>query len=214
MNGTDSICEEMHRAWGRKAPVRIGRDPEHGAAVMIPVLDGPGGPEVLFEIRAGNVRQPGEVCFPGGGIEAGETPRETAVRETAEELMIRKKQVHVLSPMHEMAAHGGRTVWSYLAKIEGYGGTFDPEEVAETFTLPLSTLLSCAPEEYTVEQVQVRGEDYPYDLIPGGKNYPFRGAKRKAYFYRFEVKGREVVIWGMTASLLHEFLERFRKEFG
>ena len=35
MNSTDSMYERMHRAWGRKPPVRIDRDERRGAAVMI-----------------------------------------------------------------------------------------------------------------------------------------------------------------------------------
>ena len=211
-NKTEEKLEEMHRAWGRKAPVRIDRDLHRGAAVMILLVPGETGPEILFEIRAGNVAQPGEVCFPGGAIEEGETPREAAVRETAEELLVRKKDVRVLSPMHEMGAHGGRTVWSYLACLREYHGTFDPEEVAEVFTIPLAWFLDYTPEEHTVESVQVRGSDYPYRLIPGGEHYPFRGSKVKAYFYHCSVGGREIIIWGMTAKLLHEFIERYRKD--
>ncbi|MBQ7681922.1 MAG: hypothetical protein IJT31_06900, partial [Oscillibacter sp.] len=33
-------------------------------AVLCPLLDGPGGPELLYEVRAAGIRQPGEVCFP------------------------------------------------------------------------------------------------------------------------------------------------------
>ena len=37
--------------------------------------------QVLFEVRAAGISQPGEVCFPGGRIEPGETPEEAALRE-------------------------------------------------------------------------------------------------------------------------------------
>ena len=55
-------------------------------------------------------------------------------------------------------------------------------------------------------------EDFPFDLIPGGKSYPFRGSQTKAYVYRVPLKGKEIIIWGMTAKLLHEFVERYRRE--
>ena len=58
-------------------------------AVCIPLMPGPDGYEVLFEVRSANVKsQPGDVCFPGGRMEPGETPDETAVRETMEELLV------------------------------------------------------------------------------------------------------------------------------
>ena len=54
-------------------------------AVCIPLMPGPDGYEVLFEVRSANIKsQPGDVCFPGGRMEPGETPDETAVRETME----------------------------------------------------------------------------------------------------------------------------------
>ena len=38
---------------------------------------------VVFEVRAHTMRQqPGEISFPGGRLEKGETPAEAAVRET------------------------------------------------------------------------------------------------------------------------------------
>ena len=46
-------------------------------------------PHLLFEVRADTLdRQPGEVCFPGGHMESGETPAACALRETEEELSI------------------------------------------------------------------------------------------------------------------------------
>ena len=69
----------------------IGEHWAHHYAVILPVvdLDDGKGPQILYEVRASDLdRQPGEVCFPGGQIEAGETPLEAALRETEEELAI------------------------------------------------------------------------------------------------------------------------------
>ena len=52
-------------------------------AVLAPLVRVDGETHLLFEVRALHMRrQPGEVCFPGGQIEEGETPLEAAVRET------------------------------------------------------------------------------------------------------------------------------------
>ncbi len=59
-----------------------------GAAVLIPIVREKTGAAFLMEVRSQNVWQPGEICFPGGHIEAGETPIGTALRETKEELGI------------------------------------------------------------------------------------------------------------------------------
>ena len=43
-------------------------------AVLVPLVECPEGPSLLFEVRAETLdHQPGEVCFPGGGLEPGET---------------------------------------------------------------------------------------------------------------------------------------------
>lgn len=57
-----------------------------GYSVLMPFVTTENGDALLLEIRSDNVKQPGEICFPGGRIESGETPAETAVRETCEEL--------------------------------------------------------------------------------------------------------------------------------
>jgi len=55
----------------------------HGAVVGLRRDDG----RWLLIRRGPNVQlSPGGVCFPGGGIEIGETPRAAAVREIREEL--------------------------------------------------------------------------------------------------------------------------------
>jgi len=65
----------------------LGEHWSHHYAVILPVidLDDGKGPQILYEVRAQKLdRQPGEVCFPGGQIESGETPLEAALRETEE----------------------------------------------------------------------------------------------------------------------------------
>jgi 8-oxo-dGTP diphosphatase len=44
------------------------------------------GGKFLIIRRSQHVRSPGKFCFPGGGIEAGETEEQALVREFAEEL--------------------------------------------------------------------------------------------------------------------------------
>ena len=50
----------------------------------------------VFEKRAAGIRQPGDICFPGGKVEPGESLAECALRETEEEIGIRPSDIEVL----------------------------------------------------------------------------------------------------------------------
>lgn len=55
-------------------------------AVLMLFGEGPRGGELLLTERAHHMRShPGQVSFPGGGIDPGETPEDTALREAREE---------------------------------------------------------------------------------------------------------------------------------
>ena len=172
-------------------------------AVLIPLLELDGELQVLFEVRQAGIRQGGEICFPGGGIEPDESAEQAARRETIEELLIKPAQVEVLAPMHEMMGPGGVRVFSFLGVLHDYDGSYSGVEVDHIFTVPLSwfarhpAILS-QNNRLTLEM----GEDFPVELVPGGRDYPFRKIPKQHYFYRTEGG----VIWGMTAELLYHAL--------
>ena len=56
------------------------------AAVLVPLLISEGGLELLFTVRSSGLsNHAGQIAFPGGRLDAGETVEQAAVRETAEE---------------------------------------------------------------------------------------------------------------------------------
>ena len=136
-------------------------------------------------------------------MEVGETPQETAVRETAEELCLPVSGVEVIAPLFEQTGVGGGEVFSFLGLLHDYEDTRSPGEVAGTFVLPLAQLCAMEPLIHDDAMQPVLGEDFPFRLIPQGKDYPFRSVPRRFYFYETP----EGVIWGMTAELLHAVLE-------
>ena len=71
-------------------------------AVLVPVVEWNGKLHLLFEVRSDALRrQPGEVCFPGGRMEEGESPTQCALRETEEELAIPRARQSFLTKEEE-----------------------------------------------------------------------------------------------------------------
>ena len=170
-------------------------------AVMVPYL--PERDALLFEVRAGSLhRQPGEICFPGGRIERGETPIEAGLRETREELLVSRGQIEVIAPLDILLSPYHQVIHPHLIVLRDYKGTFSAGEVEETFSVSLTTLREIQPICYE-NTVSVGPSDahFPYYLI-GREDYPWGTSRYPVYFY--PVEGR--VIWGITARFIHNFL--------
>lgn len=184
-----------------RVPTLIGIEEYKKSAVVIPLIEKVDGSfDVLFQVRSGKLkRQPGEICFPGGGREAGETLKETAVREICEEMLIEASQVEVVAAM-DILVTPNMMVHPYLAILKNYQGTYSKDEVAEVFTVPLTFFMENKPEIYYNESKVVITEDtdLPLDRIPNGVNYRWAVGRYPVMFYDY--KGYN--IWGMTARIM------------
>lgn len=168
-------------------------------AVLIPLIEEDEELYILFEVRQTGIRQGGEICFPGGMVEENETAEEAAARETAEELLMPRENVEVIAPMHVMSGPGGAMISSCLGILHGYTGSFSKAEVDHVFTVPLSWFAKNPPRISDGAMAVETAEDFPYELLPGGRDYPWRKIPRRFYFYESEGG----VIWGITANLLY-----------
>ena len=86
--------DALRRRFGGHEPGLMGARREF--AVLCPLVEQPDGLHFLFEVRAADLPQGGEVCFPGGRKEPGETFIECALRETEEELAIPHSEITLL----------------------------------------------------------------------------------------------------------------------
>ena len=178
-------------------------------AVILPLveLDDGEGPQILYEVRAQKLdRQPGEVCFPGGQIEEGETPLEAALRETGEELGICPEDIEVAGEIITIGTRAGSQIHCFAGVISEE--TFEtmqvsPAEVDEVFTVPVEDLMNAEWEVYWNDLEEVPAEDFPYDRVTSGEAYNWK--KGKAPVPVFDVNGR--IIWGLTGRMTREFLE-------
>lgn len=174
----------------------------HGAAVLIPLVQTDEGLSIVLEVRTKTLDvQPGEVCLPGGGIEPGEDPRDTAIRETCEELLVSPTQIEMLGKLGTFEGPGGRRLHAFVGELTGYQGSFSPDEVDRTFTLPVAWLVEHEPECYQVSLEPRYPADFPWELVPGGRDYPWRARANDVPFYR----GTDPLVWGATARVLRRF---------
>lgn len=169
-------------------------------AVLCPLIDAPGGSELLFEVRAAGIRQGGEVCFPGGRIEHGETPLECALRETEEELSIPREYITPLGRMDFICNQRGFLLHPVPGVIKAEGLRYlsaSAAEVAETFTAPLSFFRETPPELYSYELIPRPPEGFPYEEIGVRPDYPWAPGRVEVPVWRW----RNHAIWGMTARI-------------
>ena len=140
-------------------------------AVLVPVVEIDGELHFIFQVRSSSLKkQPGDVCFPGGKIEATDPSfKDAAVRETCEEMGLKPskiKNIHALDFIVDT-----QEIYPFIAEISNIDEVkINKEEVSEIFTIPLSFLLTTAPQKHTVNLKVEPEPDFPYHLIAAGKN--------------------------------------------
>lgn len=113
--------------------------------------------------RSETVRAPGRLCFPGGGIELGETQQEAVVRELHEELAL---NVTPLRKLWENSTQSGVLLHWWLTKIvDSEQPVANPDEVAEWFWLTEQQILSDSRTLMTNRQFLVRMRDSAISML-------------------------------------------------
>ena len=175
-------------------------------AVFLPLVwnSRAGSWEVLYQVRSESISQPGEVSFPGGAVEKGETLKEAAVRETMEELKLSSQEIEVWGEMAYLVSNR-RTIHGFVGQllVDDWRQIQPNEEVAHLFTIPLKTLKNHPPTYYQLETEVQETDDFPFDRIRNGSNYKFSHYDRRIPFYDVT----EETLWGMTAQFTHRFTD-------
>lgn len=190
--------------------------PPGASAVLIPILEEADTLQILLEVRSFRLRsQPGELCFPGGRIEKGETPLAAALRETGEELLISPASIRILGALPVTTGPSLAPLYVFAGLLTDYRGTFSEEEVEYIMKVDLQYFLNHEPEHHRVILESRMDSSFPFDLIPGGKDYPWRQKTYDIPFYRDIRAGKAAdpqrpVLWGMTARVLDQFARVLR----
>ncbi len=176
-------------------------------SVLIPLIEKDGAYYILYEMRSKKMdTQPGEVSFPGGAVEGDESYAEAAVRETMEELNIAEENIDLIGELNHLVSAAGLRIHCFLGLIKN----LDPEdirpnkdEVDHIFLVPLEYFMKTEPDSYTIGFKRYINREFPYELIPNGKEYNWRELKDIVYFYIYG----DYVIWGFTAQMTKSFID-------
>ena len=183
-------------------------DYEQTAAVLIPLVQIDQEWHVVFEVRAHTMRQqPGEISFPGGRLEKGETPVEAAVRETCEELEISADKIEVVGKLRPLATPHRQLIYPFVGILSEVPSVEGTDEVDHLFTVPISTLLMIDPFHGEMEWTMSPDQNIPLDRLANAKAYKKRVIKMEEPFYEHE----DYIIWGLTGKFLTQFIKRIKE---
>ena len=155
------------------------------SAVLVPIVEGGDGPEIVLTRRTKHLSShKGEVSFPGGRLDRGESFVEAAIREAREEIGLDPSTVEVIGEMSAMATYVSR---SYIVPIVAHV-TSPPslevrnDEVDRVFTVPLAEL--------------VRQDTYSEE------HWGFPPNQYRIHFFHLD----EETVWGVTGRMLHQLI--------
>ena len=176
-------------------------------SVTIPLIETEEGLSMVFEVRAAGLKtQPGDICFPGGRMEEGETALQCALRELKEETGISPSDLRVLGQFVTLHEFSGHTLYTFAVSLAPQAlqkARLNQEEVAELFTVPLKFFRENTAEIYDIDVVS-DVSDFPYDKTGISPDYKWRKGKNLLPLYRYEDK----IIWGITARIVKWFIEQ------
>lgn len=206
----DTAAARVRGALAARPPRRLAVEGFQRAAVLVPLLRRPAGPTILFTRRTEAMRRHrGEIAFPGGHVEPGEAPREAALREAFEEVGLAAGAVELLGELDERPSVTRFVVTPVVGLVAEPPEAFGREEreVREVFEVPLAALL--APG-------RPRGEWWDSRRLPpelprrpledlADEEIDREGGRYRVWF--FDV-APDRVIWGLTARVLKDLLDR------
>ncbi|MGY3714382.1 NUDIX hydrolase [Sutcliffiella cohnii] len=184
----------------------IGEETAFRSAILIPLIQVGEEWHILFEVRSFKMRrQPGDISFPGGRIDAtDDSPLAAALRETYEELGVLPNKVNVIGGLSPYVASPTFVVYPFVAAVDYKEiiQCYNKEEVEEVFTIPVKWLLNYKPDMHLVTVELKPSLDFPFDKIVNGTNYQWGTRSVEEWFYYYD----KYTIWGLTARILKHFI--------
>lgn len=155
----------------------------NAAAILIPVCNVSDTASILYTIRSPNLRShSGQISFPGGKMDVGETAIQTALRETQEEIGLPHSKIDIWGQGSPVPGRDRIMITPVVGNILNLRKTdlhVNSKEVSEVFAVPIEIL--CDPRNQYYTQFR-NGYILPVFVAEGHK------------------------IWGVTACITHTFL--------
>ncbi len=200
-------------------PGVMARDRYFNSAVLIPIVKIKDEYYLIFQKRAAHIRQGGDICFPGGRREKNDKSfKQTALRETYEELGIKRKDIKVLGQLDTYVAPIGALVESFVARVKKRAiknMVIDKNEVEDILIIPLEFFKNNPPIEYNLKY-----QVHPYTIdddgnkeilfpveelgLPETYHKPWGHRRHKVWVYDY--KGD--IIWGLTAVIINDLIKK------
>jgi 8-oxo-dGTP pyrophosphatase MutT (NUDIX family) len=161
------------------------------ASVLLPIVLREQGLTMLFTQRAAALsNHGGQVCFPGGRVETfDQSAADTALRETEEEVGLKRQHIEVIGTLPEYVTVTGYRVTPVIGLVQPpFSVQADAREVAGVFEVPLAFLMNGMHHQ--------RRQTPPID----GQN------SRRFYAIPYE----DHFIWGATAAILRNLYHFLR----
>jgi len=160
--------------------------PARPAAVLAPVVLRGDRAFMLLTQRAATLRDhSGQIAFPGGKIEAGESPLDAALREAEEEIGLSRQKIEILGCFDPYQTSTGFRVFPVLGVLQPpFDLTPDKTEVDDVFETPLEFLMNPANHQRHTKMWQ--GRERQFFAMPWEDRY----------------------IWGATAGMIRNLYER------
>ena len=157
------------------------------SAVLLLFGEGPDGPDLLLTERSHTMRShPGQVSFPGGRLDPGETAEEAALREAWEETGLDPDGVDVAGRLPALwipfSNHAVVPIIAWWREPSAVSAR-SPEEVHAVYRVPVSDLTDPA------HRIRVGFPGRLEMLMPGFLIGP----------------AKDVILWGFTGGIINQF---------
>jgi 8-oxo-dGTP pyrophosphatase MutT (NUDIX family) len=155
------------------------------AAVLVGIVEDEGAHVILTKRTDALRKHSGQIAFPGGQLDPGESAEVAAVREAEEEIGLARHFVDVIGALSPIPVLSGFRITPVLATVRtGFTLTPNPDEVEHVFQVPLAFLMN--PENHEEDVWKTESRNHKFYVMP------YDGWR----------------IWGITAGIIRSVYER------